>query len=419
MLRLEIINRIIIITYFALLTLFGASFAKLQILPFIYTTEFFLLISSIITILIIWQKKELPNIPKMIWLLTILVFLWACFELIYGLITNHNPVYSLRQFAPFLYLFLIPIVIYSFRTKKDINLLLTTVFITAILDGMVKLLAHITMGHYISIGIAALIGLYLYLDNSTQRYKYLILLGYIILAITIFNFPTRGLWVGFIAVLLVYLILYTLNNRNKATAIFVSTILGITIIGAVFGVLLAKNNTDIITRIPIFNMNNLDDDGKPTVAIPSSQTNIQWRLYVWQDMIEECTHKPILGYGFGHRFFSKTLNKLHWGGYESDPIVFKTQYTGLDPHNSHLHIFYMMGVIGFILFELLFLFIFIHFLRSSNQSLLTNTVLSGILFILVLANFEVVLESPYMVIYLWLFVGLILTTLNLKSENET
>lgn len=419
MLRLEIINRIIIITYFTLLTLLGVNFAKFQLLPFIYTTEFFLLVTSIIAILIIWQTKELPKMPKAIWFFTILVFVWACFELIYGLITNHNPVYSLRQFAPFLYLFLIPIVIYSFKTKKDINLLLTVVFITAILDGIIKLLAHITLGHYISIGIAALIGLYLYLDASAQRYKYLILLGYFILAITIFNFPTRGLWVGFIAALLVYLILYVINNRTRAAAIFISTILGMTIIGAVCGVLLAKNDTDIITRIPFLNTINF---GNSPVIIPSSQTNIQWRLYVWGDMLEEYLKKPILGYGFGHKFFSKKINELHWGGDIDDSYHVwdgKNKNIGLDPHNSHLHILYMMGIIGFILFELFFLSIFIYFLRGSNQSLLTNAVLSGILFILVLANFEVVLESPYMVIYLWLFVGLILTTLNLKPENET
>ncbi len=415
--KLITFNKIIIITYFVLLTLFGISFAKFQILPFIYTTEFFLFISSIITILIIWQTKQLPEIPKTIWIPTILVFLWACFELIYGLIINHNFVYSLRQFAPFLYISLIPIIIYSFRDKKDINLLLMVIFTAGVLDGMIKVLANISIGHYSSIGIAALIGLYLYFNTSAPKYRYLILICYFILTITIFNFPTRGLWIAFIAAILMYLVLYYIQNKSKTTSISISIILSITIIGGLLGVFLAKDSTDILNRIPI--LNNATTSNTTSNTVTTASNNIKWRLYVWRDMIEECSHKPILGYGLGHRFFSKTINQLHWGGYIGDTDVYKTQYTGLDPHNSHLHIFYMMGIIGFVLFESLFLFIFIHFLRGINRSLLTNILLSGILFILVLANVEVVLESPYMVIYLWLFVGLILVGKNIHNLTVT
>jgi hypothetical protein len=155
-------------------------------------------------------------------------------------------------------------------------------------------------------------------------------------------------------------------------------------------------------------------------ASPSAN-NAKWRIILWKDIIKKSMQKPILGYGFGMLYNNETLKDMGWQ-YGQD-VGF------LDPHNSYLSILYRTGIVGlliFILFIISFFVKMIKFLRGCRDlaiSVYMVSILSAVTFILVISFFMVVLEGPYLGIFLWIFIGLALSLANiydirLKSFNN-
>ena len=146
-----------------------------------------------------------------------------------------------------------------------------------------------------------------------------------------------------------------------------------------------------------------------------SGNNVKWRIILWKDIIKKSMQKPILGYGFGMLYNNETLKNMGWG--YGDDVGF------LDPHNSYLSILYRTGIVGlliFLLFIISFFIKMIKFLRGCQDlaiSVYMISVLSAIIFILVISFFMVVLEGPFLGIFLWVFIGLALSLANIYDTK--
>jgi len=150
-------------------------------------------------------------------------------------------------------------------------------------------------------------------------------------------------------------------------------------------------------------------------VVSLSGNNAKWRIILWKDIIQKSMKKPILGYGFGMLYNNETLKNMGWE-YGAD-VGF------LDPHNSYLSILYRTGIVGlliFLLFIVSFFIKMIKFLRSCQDLAISAymiSVLSTIIFILVISFFMVVLEGPFLGIFLWVFIGLALSLTNIYDTK--
>lgn len=504
--QITYISRAIIIIYFILLALFGASFAKLQILPFAYVTDIFLFILSLLAGYIMVQKKAITVPPFTIYLL--LILFWAFFELIRGLILYHELLYALRQFAPFLYILFIPMLAYFYDDLRQILVFFYIFFGISVFNALLWIInIHL---NWFPWGLALLLFPYLFYSNKNVIFRVFTSVGAIILLFAAFSTTVRGLWISLsLSLLFIGILSYaTIKDKNiiKHIAIATITFVLILIITLFSNANLAPriistiqlNKIDLIipdkekfinsnktttdytlvekykskgfspdeaeylasSKVPEEEINqmmeklannyfpieevhlvtieackikqynerhdfinkniqtktndivNNSSEGTFSHKLDIANSNIKWRLVIWKDMILEWSKQPFIGYGFGNHFYSTSLKNSNWVG----------ALTSIDPHNSHIHILYMLGGIGYILFIAFFIAVFRDYIiKTKHETNITKqafyiSMLGGMLFILILANFEVVLESPYMVIFLWLWMGLLLQTGNNKQE---
>jgi len=152
-----------------------------------------------------------------------------------------------------------------------------------------------------------------------------------------------------------------------------------------------------------------DQSGTP------SANNASWRIILWKDIIKKSMQKPILGYGFGMLYNNETVKDMGWK-YGQD-VGF------LDPHNSYLSILYRTGIVGLLIFLLFIISFFIkmikflRYCRDSTISAFMISILSAVIFILIISFFMVVLEGPYLGIFLWVFIGLALSLTNIYDTK--
>ena len=132
--------------------------------------------------------------------------------------------------------------------------------------------------------------------------------------------------------------------------------------------------------------------------------NITWRLFVWQDMLEELleSRKNLLGLDFGKPFRSKRAEILGW-----ETGLGRVGW--LEPHNSYLHIIYRAGIFGLLFIIAIWILFFTmikSFIKTSN---IKGILLSSALFFwLFKANFAVMLELPYFAIPFWSLFGVVM-----------
>ena len=143
--------------------------------------------------------------------------------------------------------------------------------------------------------------------------------------------------------------------------------------------------------------------------------SIAWRLFVWRDMIEDMyKNKAILGLDFGKPIQTPSLTKLYgitgtaWRRSEENG-------NWVEPHNSYFHILYRTGIIGIVIFIIIFT-LFIRMVRSFivRQSFTGIVLCSALLFYLSLSMFIVFLELPQFTIPFWLLFGM---TYSYYKEN--
>lgn len=146
-----------------------------------------------------------------------------------------------------------------------------------------------------------------------------------------------------------------------------------------------------------------------------SANNAKWRIIVWKDIFLKSIKKPLFGYGFGKLYNNDELKKMGWAYGEDVGFI--------DPHNSYLSILYRTGFAGIIIF---LIFIISFFYKTSyfikrmdeiNLKIVLIGLISTIFFILCISFFMVVLEGPYLGVFLWINMGFVLGLIRIKKNN--
>jgi O-antigen ligase len=126
----------------------------------------------------------------------------------------------------------------------------------------------------------------------------------------------------------------------------------------------------------------------------TTTVNADYRLAAWDASLSDIADNPLTGSGFGKVFSFYNRGLL---------------YTGA-PHNSLVNLAWYLGIPGFLLFALtqaVFLFRIFHGRQSLDHVGWTHVVVFGAwLSLLVVASFNVILESPVGALPFWLTVGL-------------
>jgi O-antigen ligase/polysaccharide polymerase Wzy-like membrane protein len=138
--------------------------------------------------------------------------------------------------------------------------------------------------------------------------------------------------------------------------------------------------------------------------------NARWRLAYWKFVISETAHSPIFGVGFGH------AANFRWEGILYDARVGDPTDPNdiTPPHNSFLNVLYRTGFLGFALL----LALAVITMRRAWQWLARSStrierhrivgLVSLFVFVSVTASFNVALESPYMGMFFWTIMALLL-----------
>ena len=135
--------------------------------------------------------------------------------------------------------------------------------------------------------------------------------------------------------------------------------------------------------------------------------NSIWRIKFWVYLVEYVSHHSLLvGIGFGTPIFDIT-NPITEFIVAASPRDSDLAYT-IGPHNSYLYVFARTGFLGLILFIVPHLLLFRRILR--RQLYKDNSVFfasCAMLFCIIIAMFNVVLESPMLSSIYWIIFGML------------
>ena len=399
----------------------------------LYITEIFILIICILILLnfCAYKNKKIFTDYKLkiehVLLISILLV-----SLVTGLIKYGNT-YVFRHSAIFYYSifsFLVPTIFINIKQFEIFNIVAVfIIFFNLIIAIVVSQsifggFAYYYQGLFLFIIVNSLIFLKNKLANSI-----LILIAAIIIY-EIINSMVRAAWVAFFLAILFNLVLLIIFRKKLAikksfywkTSLIVILTIFLIVSLSFFNlevVDLISNNSDTNTTVQNSERKSKISDYSSEFesmynfneVVSVSGNNAKWRIILWKDIIQKSMNKPILGYGFGMLYNNETLKNMGWQ--YGDDVGF------LDPHNSYLSILYRTGIVGlliFLLFIISFFIKMIKFLRCCQDlaiSVYMISVLSTIIFILVTSFFMVVLEGPFLGIFLWVFIGLALSLKNI------
>ena len=150
--------------------------------------------------------------------------------------------------------------------------------------------------------------------------------------------------------------------------------------------------------------------------------NVNWRLSMWKFMLEKTAHEPVLGVGFG-----KPTNFV-WRGMIYDARTGDKTNTQdvTGPHNSFVNMLFRMGLLG--LLPLLALLVIAGFrswrllVREKLAALdraFALTSVAMVVAVAVAACFSVALEGPYIGLFFWLALGLVLALPSLLAPEPS
>jgi O-antigen ligase len=149
-----------------------------------------------------------------------------------------------------------------------------------------------------------------------------------------------------------------------------------------------------------------------TIMTPKEDPNSAHRIAMWAEILDRTAKKPLLGEGFGppfsilfgSKFYDYSERRLH-------------------PHNSFLWILDRMGIVGLGIF----LFLILKFYRSAMRAYQGMTAGKSKAYLLALmschvclsifAFFNVVLEGPFMGIFFWITMGLVMALINIHNNQ--
>lgn len=402
--------------------LYGRSFAHINLNVFglpIYVTELFLILTVVLIFINSFFFKDgklFINSNQRVEFL----FFYSIFIISFsrGLLNNRDIIFTLRQSAIIYYsvfYFLVPIILNSFKKIKIyfiISIICTSVLALLILFRFeIPGLGSFSY-YYISLSLIFLLFFSLLIKKTVLRLLFysLFLIHLIIVVLS----KVRAAWMGLLSVILFIIFIFfkipvMRKNLKKILFTVILAILILAIILPIFLISYPSSIEDIKDEfISIYKFRDIE-----TV----SARNAIWRLIAWKDIIDLSLEKPVLGYGFGVPFQSETLEERGWA-YGID-IGF------MDPHNSFLSILFRTGFVGLIIF-LIILFRFfklsINFiLKCDNEKMRVYiaSILTTIVFILGTSFFMVVLEGPFLGIFLWINMGVIISLINIYNKRKS
>jgi len=415
----NLIDSIFLYLFFILVVGFflsGRDFAHLNLKAFnlpAYITELFL-ISTIAIIFInsIFLKDGkifLDSKQRIEFLLFYIIFI---ISLARGLISYHDIVFTLRQSAIIYYsifYFLIPIILDNFKKIKiyfSLLVVCTSILILVRLFG-VKIQGLGSFDYYyISMSLIFLL-FYSSLIRTPVLRLFLYSLVLIHLTIVVLS-KVRAVWVGlFLAILFIiymnFMIPVLRKNQKKILMLGIIAFLILVIILPIVLIFHPLSVEGIENEfISIFRFRDMTN---------KSANNVRWRLMVWNDFINKSLEKPVFGYGFGKAFMSETVIEefgfLPPGGED-----------WTDPHNSYLSILFRTGIVGLIVFFIIIFRFFklsISFIsKCGNEKIRVYiaSILTTIVFILGTSLFMVVLEGPFLGVFLWINMGLVISLMS-------
>jgi O-antigen ligase len=233
---------------------------------------------------------------------------------------------------------------------------------------------------------------------------------------------TRGVTVAAFAALAVIVALAPSGHRLRAAS--VGLVLAVLVVFGSDAYHAAKSRIDADTTI-----RTLTDTRTPTPTDTSTPTltaairesfdpasvsgmnaNVRWRLAYWKFIVQESAHRPLLGTGFGHAANFRWSNILYDArrGAAADPNDVTP------PHNSFLNVLFRTGLVGFVP---LIALIGVAIWRTARElrrplALERRALLVGfaslLAYALVIANFNVALEGPYMGMFFWTILAVLL-----------
>lgn len=417
--KLNFLNLVIFFTFLLLILLFDTNFAHLTIklLNFnIYVTEIFIFIFfifALVSIILEHNYNSYKEFPLKIEFLFFVLIFFIC--LIIGL-KNYDTYFVLRQSAIFYYSIFTIFVYLLFFDLKFIKyylyLFIGFSLLLSIFDIFNLYFFELINFRYfyISISLVMIFPFIFYFKKGVIKLFFLIIFTFFL--IVVLRSQVRAVWLGIIFAIIMSLICFSVNlELRKYLKIYLFFLLIIILISTSIIFIAYKTNPGIINPLltefrTIYDFNNIQN---------ISANNSKWRIIVWNDMIKESFKYPIFGYGFGIKYINETLlNTPDW--HEK-----LTKDTPIDPHNSYISFLFRSGFLGLAAFLAVLIKIFyisFKFLKSNkdlNISLILISLLSSTILILVTSFFMVVLEGPYLGIFLWINLGLILAVLNVSK----
>ncbi|MCM8818203.1 MAG: O-antigen ligase family protein [Candidatus Omnitrophica bacterium] len=130
------------------------------------------------------------------------------------------------------------------------------------------------------------------------------------------------------------------------------------------------------------------------------RTNI--RFYIWQGTWKLIIKKPILGWGLGNFIFYYPYFRIK--EYFLQP---ESRNVTNHPHNEYLEIWSETGLIGFLIFLSLILFLIINFIKKKESNkLLFVGIIGGIISVLLDNIFSTNMRNPSTSMYFWFLIGI-------------
>jgi O-antigen ligase len=328
----------------------------------------------------------------------ILIYLIYCmFSVGYSYFYNGYP-FKKELFA--LKNWMNPIVIYfliknSIENRKQAIALSNSLTIILVLSSAISLIGYFLMPDIFAtrgrvagvVGQSNLFGMFivtlspLLFLTIDPRKKIIKFISIAIVMIALIQTGSRGAFLGQFIVLV--LILYKKRHKINAVKVGVFVILGFLLVLS----LPLFQGQDVFTRFK--KADNEDLSGYS-----------HGRLNAWPLMLKEYSKKPILGYGFNS--FSRE---------------FSIKYTGkpFATHNEYIDILFTLGIIGFLLFVLIFYNIW-KVLKKNDDLLIACACRYGIMGYFVHITFSNPNQTRY---FFWLIVAITLRFIELNEKKKT
>jgi O-Antigen ligase len=156
-----------------------------------------------------------------------------------------------------------------------------------------------------------------------------------------------------------------------------------------------------------------------TRSATGENANTRWRLAYWRELLRRTAHHPVFGVGFG------VPARFHWSGILYDARVGNPRDPNdlTPPHNSFVNLLYRGGLAAFLPCVALIGIALLRVLRgvqaADAEARVRIATFAGVfVFSFVIANLNVALEGPYMGIFFWTTLALLLVAPQLdRSEG--